>query len=273
MITVLITENTDKKTGHMSTDIHFSRSPMEAPRARLLKEVLREAGVNAYAALFTPEMLGHTEDGKPFFPDLPQIHFSLSHSGEYIACAFSDEEVGLDLQECSRPRTSIFRIAKRFFSQAEYEAILALSADKAAESCINDSGSDSPGNPDDPECLSLFYRLWSIKEAYLKYLGCGLRGGLDGYVPDPLPSPIDIKADSSSMSCNTTDVKPNSPSPSCSPDIRKNVILRGRIRVLRDNTEGAELSPAQYALLTAPDGYTMAVCANTLPEEISIRHI
>ncbi|MEE1164345.1 MAG: 4'-phosphopantetheinyl transferase superfamily protein [Lachnospiraceae bacterium] len=246
---------------------------MEAPRARLLKEVLREAGVNAYAALFTPEMLGHTEDGKPFFPDLPQIHFSLSHSGEYIACAFSDEEVGLDLQECSRPRTSIFRIAKRFFSQAEYEAILALSADKAAESCINDSGSDSPGNPDDPECLSLFYRLWSIKEAYLKYLGCGLRGGLDGYVPDPLPSPIDIKADSSSTSCNTTDVKPDSPSPSCSPDIRKNVILRGRIRVLRDNTEGAELSPAQYALLTAPDGYTMAVCANTLPEEISIRHI
>ena len=223
----------------MSTDIHLNRSPMEAPRARLLKEVLREAGVNAYAALFTPEMLGHTEDGKPFFPDLPQIHFSLSHSGEYIACAFSDEEVGLDLQECSRPRTSIFRIAKRFFSQAEYEAILALSADKAAESCINDSGSDSPGNPDDPECLSLFYRLWSIKEAYLKYIGCGLSGELNSFLPDPLPLHNDLSG------------------------------AHGLIRVL-EKTE--LLTPAEYSLLPAPEGFTMAVSAQKIPSGIVIRY-
>jgi phosphopantetheinyl transferase len=225
--------------------------------------------------------LGHTEDGKPFFPDLPQIHFSLSHSGEYIACAFSDEEVGLDLQECSRPRTSIFRIAKRFFSQAEYEAILALSADKAAESCINDSGSDSPGNPDDPECLSLFYRLWSIKEAYLKYLGWGLRGGMNGYLPDPLPdsryaeekagrtqaNPGNAPQGTDSGKGRSIELIPQAGSGKYS---MENFLPRGKILVINNDPL---LAPAEYALAQAPENYTLAVCAEKIPAEILIKVI
>ena len=92
-----------------------TRSEIELPRTLLLREGLRSMGMGSYADLFMPDMLECTEDGKPFLPGLPDIHFNLSHSGDYIACAFSDQEVGLDLQEHSRPHTSIVRIAKRFF--------------------------------------------------------------------------------------------------------------------------------------------------------------
>jgi phosphopantetheinyl transferase len=36
--------------------------------------------------------------GKPFFPDLPEIFFSLSHSGEHLLCALADVPIGCDIQ-------------------------------------------------------------------------------------------------------------------------------------------------------------------------------
>ena len=36
--------------------------------------------------------------GKPFFPDLPQVRFSLSHSHGAAVCAVHDREVGVDVE-------------------------------------------------------------------------------------------------------------------------------------------------------------------------------
>lgn len=226
----------------LTGDASDTCSEFEAPRTLLLREGLRSMGMGSYADLFMPAMLECTEDGKPFLPGLPDIHFNLSHSGDYIACAFSDQEVGLDLQEHSRPHTSIVRIAKRFFSAKEYEAILALRA--AALPADNSSvGSGHPANADDSDnsaCrLPLFYNLWTIKEAYLKYLGCGLRGGMNGYYPDPFP---DFGAE----------------------------LTRGQIHVISNDPL---LAPAEYALAQAPENYTIAVCAANLPEEITVKTI
>lgn len=54
--------------------------------------------------------------GKPCFPNLPMLHFSISHSGEWWLCAFSDRPVGIDLQRCVSfvsPKT----LSRRFFTR------------------------------------------------------------------------------------------------------------------------------------------------------------
>ena len=234
MITVLITQNNKVQSERETGD---TRLRIYEPRTLLLREGLKFMGMASYAELFMPDMLDCTEDGKPYIPGLPDIHFNLSHSGGYIACAFSDEEVGLDLQEQARTHTSILRIAKRFFSTKEYEAILALPAEDP---------SVVPGHPtnaadsDNSACrLPLFYNLWTIKEAYLKYLGCGLRGGMNGYYPDPFPA-------------------------------SGSELTRGKICVI---SHDPLLTPAEYALTQAPENYSMTVCAKKLPEEIVVRII
>ena len=43
--------------------------------------------------------IDYDKNGKPFLPDFPDVYFNISHSGEYVAVAVGDAEVGLDVQE------------------------------------------------------------------------------------------------------------------------------------------------------------------------------
>lgn len=88
------------------------------------------------------------QGGKPYFENYP-FYFNLSHSGDYVACALSEREVGIDLQE---HRGAAFeRVAKRYFSPAEVFALM-QAQDRAA----------------------FFFRLWARKEAYGKLSGKGI---------------------------------------------------------------------------------------------------
>lgn len=89
--------------------------------------------------------------GKPYFQDIP-VFFNLSHSGDYVCCVFSGQEVGVDIQY----RKSIIsdRIVRRFFAEAEQ---------KQWESCSSRDAEER-----------LFYRLWTRKEAYGKLTGEGI---------------------------------------------------------------------------------------------------
>ncbi len=96
------------------------------------------------------------ELGKPYFIGQKSIAFSISHSGEYWACAFGTEKVGLDLQrhdDCRRES-----IAKRFFHQDEKEYL------KEKRYASED-----------------FFDIWVKKESYIKYIGEGLGLGLDSF--------------------------------------------------------------------------------------------
>lgn len=101
--------------------------------------------------------------GKPYFflhdekmiAAFPSVYFSVSHSGDWWSCLFSDGNVGLDI-EARRYIKNYEAIAKRFFTYGEHQYVL-------------DHG------------LEGFFQIWVRKEAYLKYTGKGISGGLSTF--------------------------------------------------------------------------------------------
>lgn len=100
--------------------------------------------------------IGYGENGKPLFTEPQGLFFNLSHSGEWTVAALSDCEVGCDIQRVGR---ADMRLAERFFSEEERNALL-LAGDGATE---------------------LFFRIWTVKESYLKASGIGLSRPLDSF--------------------------------------------------------------------------------------------
>lgn len=88
-----------------------------------------------------------TEWGKPFFPHHPNLHFSISHSGQWWLCGFSSRPVGLDLQ-IHRTHASPENLSRRFFHPLE-DAFLARNH------------------------YVPFFDLWCAKESWVKYTGHG----------------------------------------------------------------------------------------------------
>ena len=89
------------------------------------------------------------DKGKPYFRDIPDLHFSLSHSGSIAMCALSDKEIGCDAELIAGPR---FSVAERFFSAEEREYLRGVSPEDIARA---------------------FYKIWTRKESFLKATGLG----------------------------------------------------------------------------------------------------
>ena len=93
------------------------------------------------------------KNGKPFFADFSNIHFNASHSGDVCICTFSENNTGCDVERLSENK-QLRQIAGRFFSEEE-QKLLAEHSQNFTES---------------------FFRLWTLKESYLKFTGDGLSG-------------------------------------------------------------------------------------------------
>lgn len=101
---------------------------------------------------------GEMPNGKPYFVNRPDICFNVSHSDNAVICAFSQEEVGCDIEKVADRN---IEIAKRFFTESENEYI--FSAKEISEQSQR------------------FFRLWTLKESLLKCTGKGLGGGLSSF--------------------------------------------------------------------------------------------
>ncbi len=97
------------------------------------------------------------EYGKPFLNNVADVYFSLSHSEEYVLCGISDKELGVDIEKINEIELDI---AEDFFHHREYKVIL-----KQLEE----------------QRLQYFYRIWCLKESYLKYIGTGLSTPLNSF--------------------------------------------------------------------------------------------
>lgn len=99
----------------------------------------------------------NNEYGKPFLNSKYNFHFNISHSDNWVVCAFSNEAIGVDIEVIKEGNLDI---AKRFFTKDEYKAL--------------HSKSSSDQN-------TYFYKLWTLKESYIKWLGKGLSIPLDSF--------------------------------------------------------------------------------------------
>ena len=98
------------------------------------------------------------ENGKPYFKD-SSVFFNLSHSGERVMCVIGDTEAGCDIENANRKYD--MNVAKRFFSPSEV---------KALEETL-----------DEDEKKKLFFKLWTLKESFVKLKGDGLSRPLDSF--------------------------------------------------------------------------------------------
>lgn len=87
--------------------------------------------------------------GKPFFPQRPDLHFNLSHSGGLALCGVGTAPLGVDI-EAIRPRRA--GLARYICSPEEYAWYEELGGDWES-----------------------LYTIWTLKEARVKCTGEGLR--------------------------------------------------------------------------------------------------
>ena len=93
------------------------------------------------------------KNGKPYIENSP-IYFNISHCENMLVFAFSDEEIGIDVE---RIRPISLNILKRFYSEKEQEYVLGHTPDEKDFTMCNDK-----------EILGRFCQLFTLKEAICK---------------------------------------------------------------------------------------------------------
>lgn len=95
--------------------------------------------------------------GKPFVNEC-ELEFNLSHSGDWVVCAFDQNPVGIDIEKID---TINLELAHRFFTQEEYNYIMR--------------------GYDERQQRKRFYLVWSAKESVMKAVGKGLSIPLNSF--------------------------------------------------------------------------------------------
>lgn len=91
--------------------------------------------------------------GKPYLDNIPGVYFNISHTSGLVVCGIDDCEIGIDVE---RIRPYDRRLMHRICTDEEMDYIYG-------------------GNRDGEQIQNeRFFRLWTLKESYLKATGQGL---------------------------------------------------------------------------------------------------
>lgn len=172
----------DKKPSLNKDDVHIWRMDLDRPTSEIEKGwqilspeektranrfvqsgrrqrfVASHAAFHAILATYLRELKGqirfrYNSYGKPYLKNNPALRFNLSDSRSFALCAVAwNREIGIDI-EFMKSDICAERIAERFFSPQESQALKALPPEKQLEG---------------------FYQMWTLKEAYIKGNGLGL---------------------------------------------------------------------------------------------------
>ena len=133
----------------MNIEIYYKKWDEKKGKSHeLLERAVRQyARENAFPLPEQLELVAVDYKEKPYFQNVKDIQFSISHSGDWWACAISRETVGLDIQKEQKCRAD--RLARRFFHPLEV-------------TWLEKNG------------YSHFCKVWAYKESYVKYEGTGM---------------------------------------------------------------------------------------------------
>lgn len=92
-----------------------------------------------------------TSNGKPYLVGEESLHFNLSHSEGMVMCAIAEKEVGCDVEKKAVLNR---RLAEYVMTEYELDRIYGLERNM--------------------EQHEMFFRLWTLKESYMKATGFGI---------------------------------------------------------------------------------------------------
>jgi len=96
--------------------------------------------------------------GKPYLPYASGIYFNISHAGKWVVCVVSNRSAGIDIEQI---KCDHLEIAQHFFTIYEYDRICSFRTEF--------------------EKYCEFYKLWTLKESYIKAMGVGLNQALNTF--------------------------------------------------------------------------------------------
>lgn len=143
-----------KETGIPMEDIRFTYNPQGKPE--LDYPACRTSYINMVNSSY--------KENPIIIEETQSLHFNLSHSGRYAVLAVSRYPVGVDVEHKSRGYESV---AKRCFTGEEYEDIM--------------------GKMTEEEQRLRFLEIWTMKEAYVKYVGAGMKISFASFDTRKLP--------------------------------------------------------------------------------------
>lgn len=120
----------------------------------LASRLLLRLALKSFYALNDIPSLSFGSHGKPYFDPSLSLFFNFSHSGNYIGVAFSNIEMGFDI-ECVKERKNFHGLCKKVLTDPEKNYIFKLSEKEQRE---------------------FFTLLWTVRESLLKDSGLGLVG-------------------------------------------------------------------------------------------------
>ena len=115
--------------------------------ALMLQKVLSQKNLN-------PQNIRYGKNGKP---EIDGLHFNISHAENFVICSVSENPVGCDIEKIHSIKSGF---EKRFFTQNEVSYLDKFSGE---------------------EKLKQFFRLWTMKESYMKFTGDGMKLALNRF--------------------------------------------------------------------------------------------